>query len=253
MLTWTEAGKIVEEMLAQILGRPVPCEPEFLDDSYWCVRLAGTRLPIGDLHKIVQALHLSKSESYGIVPDEGELDVADIHMDLCERLVREKLGISYTHCLLADDGLWLVDVTEPAAKGPEIVTIGGTDVCFAELKSKDELFNFFQEGTCDHAALMEFCEDYKARYENDLCWPYPIATDNHLGRYLVLVKEGVLSLPYDGFDGENYEFFSLKGAEVLTTDGLIELADEFRMFTNDLLAALNDMIIYTQAKERSSS
>ena len=69
----------------------------------------------------------------------------------------------------------------------------------------------------------------------------------------MLVKEGILSLPYDGFDGENYEFFSLEGAKLLNTDKLIELADAYRMFTNDLLTALNDMIIYTQAKERSGS
>lgn len=65
------------------------------------------------------------------------------------------------------------------------------DVPFEELKSKDELFNFFEEGSCTHAGLMEFCEDYKKHYDTDLCWPYPIAGDSHLGAFLVLVREGV--------------------------------------------------------------
>lgn len=252
MLTWAEATKIVEDEISRIVGHPVPCSPLYMDDSYWGIKFEGRPLPLSELCMILQALHASKEFWEDILPDESSMEVHDIGSELAEQIIRQSLGLSWEHHLLEENGLWLVDVTKPPAQEPETVSIGGTDVYFAELKSKEELFNFFHEGTCDHAALMEFCEDYKTRYENDLCWPYPIATDNHLGRYLVLVREGILGLPYDGFDGENYEFFSLEGAELLNCDQLIELADAYRMFTNDLLAALNDMIIYTQAKERKS-
>lgn len=64
------------------------------------------------------------------------------------------------------------------------------------LKSKDELMHWLVEHGANHLQLMDFCSDYMAKYCNELCWQYPISDGKHLGTYIVLVKEGVLSLPY---------------------------------------------------------
>lgn len=104
------------------------------------------------------------------------------------------LGLAWMRQIIAPEGLWLVGVYVKMEHHPEPVQINGMEVHFEKLKSKDELFNFLNEDGCTHAALMEFCEDYKNRYGNDLCWIYPIAGDSCLGEYLVLVKEGVLKI-----------------------------------------------------------
>ena len=252
-LIWAEAAKIVEDEIFKIVGHPVLCSAQYVDDSYWGVKFEGRLLPLAELCKIMQALYSSKEEWEDALPDEWDEGIHDIDGRLAEKLIQRNLRLSCEHYLLEKDCLWLVDVKDSPIPRKEIVSIGNTEICFAELKSKDELFNFFQEGSCDHKTLMEFCEDYKARYGNDLCWSYPIETYGNLGCYLVLVREGVLYLPIDQIDVEDYELFYLEEAELLNTDRLIELADEFRMFTNGLLTALNDMIIYTQAKERSGS
>lgn len=64
------------------------------------------------------------------------------------------------------------------------------------MKSKDELMHWLVEHGANHLQLMDFCSDYMAKYCNELCWQYPISDGKHLGTYIVLVKEGVLSLPY---------------------------------------------------------
>ncbi len=124
---------------------------------------------------------------------------------------------------------------------PEPALIDGIEVRFEELKSKNELFTFFDEGSCTHTSLMEFCEDYKKRYGNDLCWPYHLTEDKHLGLFLVLVKEGVLCLPYDGFDGETYEFFDLKDARLLQTKQVMQLAADWQSFSQGLLCSVEAM------------
>lgn len=52
--------------------------------------------------------------------------------------------------------------------------------------------------------------DNMLKYHNELCWQYPISDGKHLGTYIALVKEGVLSLPYNDANKVDASFFVLK-------------------------------------------
>ena len=248
MLTWPQVGAIINEEISSILGRSVRCVTKPEDIDYWGGEFADP-ITLVELCVVLQAVHSSVEEWEAALPDEGGTEIGDISWELCEALLRRNLQITWAHRLTARDGLWLLDVSEGQETTNETVSIGGTNLCFADLRSKDDLLDFFKEGACDHATLMEFCEGYKRRYENDLCWPYTLAEGKHLGRFLVLVKEGVLSLPYDGFDGENYEFFSLEGAHLMTSAELMELMKEWKLFSEELMWAVSDMTAYLNKKE----
>lgn len=71
-------------------------------------------------------------------------------------------------------------------------------------------------------------------------------------KVLVLVREGVLCLPYDGFDGENCEFFNLADAKLLTAGQIAELSRHWQAFSNGLVHAMNDMEEYLREKEGDS-
>ena len=251
-LTWTEVGLALESELRAILGRSVPCEAWAEDMNYW-----GGKFPefisLAELCIILQRVCATKEEWVDALPDEGDTVIHDIGWDVAEKLLQRSLGISWECRHIEEEALWLLGVQDSSAQRAKTVNIGDVEVCFSDLKSKDELFSFFQEGACDHAALMEFCEDYQKRYNDTLCWPYTLAEGKHLGRFLVLVREGVLSLPYDGFDGENYEFFNLEDARLMTSNGLTDLVKEWRLFSDELVWAVSDMAAYLNKKEEEGA
>ena len=185
----------------------------------------------------------------GTLPDEGGNTVNGFGMELSEHLLHKGLGLAWMRQIIAPEGLWLVGVYVKMEHHPEPVPINGMEVRFENLKSKDELFNFLNEVGCTHAALMEFCEDYKVRYGNDLCWPYPIAGNSCLGEYLVLVREGVLSLPYTGYSDNGNAVFDLAAAGLLQTKQVMQLAADWQIFSKDLLGALCDMGAYLAKQE----
>lgn len=59
----------------------------------------------------------------------------------------------------------------------------------------------------------------------------------------------MLCLPYDGFDGEAYAFFNLKGAKLLQTKQVMQLAADWQFFSQGLLGALSDMAVYLAKQE----
>ena len=235
------------------LGHEIICEALGEEDGdYWSCQLKDYQMPLPELCRLMYLSGLPGQEWDDTLPDEGGSTVDGFGMRFCEHLISHQLGIDWKYRVIGEEGLWLVGVTEKLEQQSEPASIDGIEVHFEELKSKDELFNFFDEGSCTHASLMEFCEDYKSRYDNNLCWPYPIAGGSHLGAFLVLVREGVLYLPYDGFDGENYEFFDLKGAKLLTAGQIAELEKHWEIFSTSLMHAMTDMEKYLCKNEEDS-
>ena len=122
-----------------------------------------------------------------------------------------------------------------------MIKIGKTQLDLDTLKSQQELMEYFKENGATHTALMDFCEEYRERYHDELCWPYPISDGKHLGTFLVLVKEGVLSLPYDEANEENYEFFCVEDAKMCDKESLDIFLEDWLLFSDDLCSAIQEM------------
>lgn len=185
------------------------------------------------------------------LPDEGGSTVDGFGMRFCEHLISHQLGLGWKYRIIGEDGLWLVDVSEKQEHQSEPALIDGIEVNFEELKSKDELFNFLGEGSCTHASLMEFCEDYKKQYGNDLCWSYPIAGEECLGEYLVLVREGLLSIPYTDFGNNFNATLDIDAAELLSSERINQLSEYWEAFSRDLVRAMSDMAEFLRNSEKS--
>lgn len=130
------------------------------------------------------------------------------------------------------------------------IRIGSLELDLAELKSRQELLEYFQENGPTHTALMDFCEEYRERYNNELCWPYPISDGKHLGTFFVLLKEGILSLPYDDADKVDYELFCIDDMVLLWDYADMEIfMDDWKLFHDDLMAAMIGMKNYLYEQE----
>lgn len=81
-----------------------------------------------------------------------------------------------------------------------------------------------------------------AEFKDELVWRYPISDGYHLGTFIVPVKEGFLSLPFDNVDSEDYELLELVDTAALDTDAMQTLIDDWRLFSDDLINAMNDML-----------
>ena len=252
LLPWQEVSQIISAETEKYLEGTVPCTAKYEDETFWCIDTPGYSMPIHIACRLMQLSGFPADNWQDTLPDEGGPTVDGYGMELSGHLLHKGLGLTWRHQIITPEGLWLVDIADKVEQQPEPAIIDGIEVRFEELKSKDELFNFLGEGSCTHASLMEFCEDYKKKYGNDLCWPYPIMGDLWLGEYLILVREGVLSLPYTGFEDNDNAVLELDAAALLRPEHLMQLVTDWQSFSSDLIHAMTDMGEYLRKKEGNS-
>ncbi len=133
------------------------------------------------------------------------------------------------------------------------IKIGDLTLNVEELRSRQELLDYFNENGPTHSALMDFCEEYREKYGNELCWPYPISDGKHLGTFFMLVREGILSLPYDDADKVDYELFCVDDAALFEDYADMEIfMDDWKLFHNDLMQAMTAMRDYLYNQEVQS-
>lgn len=133
------------------------------------------------------------------------------------------------------------------------IKIGDLTLNLEELRSRQELLDYFNENGPTHSSLMDFCEEYREKYGNELCWPYPISDGKHLGTFFVLVREGILSLPYDDADQVDYELFCVDDAVLCDDYADMEIfMDDWKLFHNDLMQTMTAMRDYLYNQEVQS-
>lgn len=131
------------------------------------------------------------------------------------------------------------------------MSIDGLSLCTDALRSKQELIDYLHENGATHSALMNFCDEYREKYKNELCWSYPISDGKHLGTFLVLVKEGILSLPYDDADKVDYELFCLEDACMFDSAAMTDFIQDWDQFAKNLRAAMCSMRNFLTEKENA--
>lgn len=112
------------------------------------------------------------------------------------------------------------------------------------MKSKNELVSCLTRNGATHEQLMNFCEDYREKYHNELCWAFPISDGKHLGTFIVLVREGALSLPYDEADAVDGEIFCLDDIRMFCADDMADFIESWQLFDSELQRAMESLLLY---------
>lgn len=244
-LTWEEIDEIIRNTLYLILLKKIECESTNDDNDYWGVALTSYSLTMDELTKIYDffgATDKEREEAFAL--DEGPMLNA-LGMRIASKMIRRKLLCKWEQEFATDEGLWLIGCTMLHE-----TDINGVKIMFDDLKSKKELFEFFNNNGPSHASLMDFCDEYRKKYRNELCWNYPISDGVHLGTFFVLVREGILCLPYDNADKIDYELFTIDECKMLDLESLEGLMTDWRRFSDDLYGTMRDFREYLVSTEK---
>lgn len=182
-------------------------------------------------------------------PEEDHADsVSSLSMTVSQLLLRRNLGYDWECLHLAEDSFWVLGVRD-TPETDDFIKIGSQRFPLGELKNRQEVLEHLRENGASHRALMDICGEYMEKYQNELCWYYPTTDELHLGTFLLLVKEGVLSLPFNEVDSVDYELFCLEDACLCDAASINLLIADWYRFDSDLRHAMEGMRRYYEKKE----
>ena len=248
-LSWRDVAERIADYISQLLQRKVYGTASYEDNNYWGFCAKGERFAISELDCLVRHVNGGKDMRCEANPSDS-LDSYSIGMSLSRAILERALKLSWNHESMSDSALWLVNIRERReTMYRRIIDVGPHTIVFDELKSKDEVMAYLHENGPTHASLMDFCEEYRERYHNELCWSYPISDGKHLGTFFLFVKEGVLSLPYDNADKVDYELLLPEDARLCDKDSMSDFIDDWDLFERDLRSAMQSMLAFYRREE----
>jgi len=130
-----------------------------------------------------------------------------------------------------------------------VFKLNGKDVDTENLYSKDYILEYLQENGEDDSTLAHIREAYSDSFGNEMMWHYPISDGFNAGAFIVCCKEGFLSLPYNHMDAEVYEILDLEKASMHDVDSMQYFIDDWKLFSDDLLAVMTDMLHILESKD----
>lgn len=251
-LSWEEIVQFVTRVIEKYLGRKTRCRASMEDCTYWCVSAADTRFTIAEIEHLLRFTDVDEDTWLEALPTDTP-DSYSLGMGLSRLLLQEAMGIVWEREMPTKECLWLINLTDTRGieeDNPGVMRLPNLTLYINHLQSLQELTDYLKENGATHTAPMDFCDPYRERYHNELCWPYPISDGKHLGTFLVLVREGVLSLPYDEADKEGYEQFCLEDACLCDSDAMQIFLSDWKRFSDDLQFTMSDMMVFLMKKER---
>ncbi len=120
------------------------------------------------------------------------------------------------------------------------------------LKTKQQLIDFLTENPPNERSLAEFCHTNCERYGKSLYWHFPFGDTEHLGAYIVLVREGVLYLPYNQADSSNFEVFCLEDISFISAKEAHSMMVDYENNAQAFRWAFDSIMKYLIDKEKKN-
>lgn len=243
LLTWGEVSFYIGQKVSDIIGRKITCRSGYEDAYYWGAAATNDTFSVQELKNLLCYVNASKELYDEALPPDSDSSKS-LGMGLSQKLLEKCIGSSWEHLSFSNDGLWLVGINPEVVNLPEMSpdTIYVED-CFVDttkLISKDELMKYLENTEGTSSDLDEICQKNLLEYDTKLYWHCPIPSNDHEGYYFVLVREGVLSLPYNHIFDRNEEF-ALGDAELLDSRKIFKVKcdlDSFCYTTSRILDSL---------------
>ena len=248
---WMEVSKIIEIELEKILGRKISCEAGMDDGDYWAVRFSKERLPMADLYKLLDEIDATPDQSLDSIPlqEEHADSVCSIGMDVCVILLKRHIGYTWQAIHIDEECLWILGQMSEEASSKDKIRITGSYIWLSELRSRMEVMDILIEKGFSYKTLRTICEEYHQKYQSGLCWKYPISDGKHLGIFILLVKEGLLRIPYDEVNKADKEILCKDDICLIDRVAMESLVCNWYHFDEELRHALSDLKRYLQKRE----
>lgn len=254
-MTWTDVSRIMEIEIEKILGRKIVCEA-IADayDRYWAVSFPNDRLSMADLYKLLDSINATTEQCLDTIPPQTDHadSVNSIGMDVSQLLLQKHFGYTWQALHFDEEYMWVLGELPTQYQAKDTIWIAEKHICLSELKSKQEVIQYLFDNGPTHTTLMDLCEEHRQKYQNELCWKYPLSDGKHLGTFMLLVKEGILSIPYDDADKVDYELFCMDDVCLFDLESMEVFLSDWYYFDVDLRHAMADMKRYLQKTEGSN-
>ena len=125
------------------------------------------------------------------------------------------------------DGEIRVDQKRCQSYTPHSIPFMEKPLALSELPKEEWVCHILEESGATFVSLEDFYEPYGKALRRDLIWRIPYGCLDFSGCVLCLVQEGILCLPYDAVDSQEYELFKMDSERLLTKESLLELLQEF--------------------------
>ena len=139
------------------------------------------------------------------------------------------------------DGEIRVDQKRCQSYTPHSIPFMEKPLALSELPKEEWVCHILEESGATFVSLEDFYKPYGKALRSDLIWRIPYGCLDFSGCVLCLVQEGILCLPYDAVDSQEYELFKMDSERLLTKESLLELLQEFNEQTASLATVLMEM------------
>lgn len=238
--SWDHIRVLLESEIAEILGKTCYLRVWPEDSWYWAAVAINTRFSLDELRRLLETVSATEDECRDALPSDGMEDTKSLSMELCRHLAERALQSDWKCEHITSEGLWLLGVsnerTQPYTRSGLLRKLN-----YDELLSKQEVLNYLQKNGGTDYALSYIRERYLNSYGNELCWQFPISDGIHMGAFLLVVREGYLSLPYDSAEPKEYEILVTADAALHDADSLAVFLSDWTDFSNDLTDALREI------------
>lgn len=238
-LVWDDIAKLLSDQIKAILGRRFLLRVWPEDQGYWGGRALHGLFSVADLNRLLDAVHADTEARLETLPEDSEA-VHGFGMTLGSLLLKAALQADWKCELVEDDALWLIGFVSAETR-PYKVSGLLRRLSADALMSVKEVLAYLRENGSTDCALSDIRLRYYAAHGNELCWRYPISDGIHAGAFILVTKDGYLSLPYNSMDAEDYEILVPEDAVLHDAASLAAFLSDWEEFSADLTDAMREM------------
>ena len=125
----------------------------------------------------------------------------------------------------------------------------GLDIDKSKLMTMAEVIDYLQTHGENYSVFSELRDRYEEEFGNNLVWNYQNCADYFPGCFLMPVQEGILSVPYDEVEVDEFEIIATDSIELLSAEELRERLDRYRSYAEGLMSAMEEMIAIAKDNE----
>ncbi len=238
-LAWDDIAKLLSDQIKMILGRRFLLRVWPEDQGYWGARALHGLFSVADLNQLLDAVQADAETRLETLPEDSEA-VHGFGMTLGSLLLKAVLQADWKCELVEDDALWLIGFV--SAETQPYTASGLLRKLNADaLMSAKEVLAYLKENGSTDCTLSDIRLRYYAAHGNELCWRYPISDGIHAGAFILVTKDGYLSLPYNSVDVEDYEILVSEDAVLHDAASLTTFLSDWETFSADLTDAMREM------------
>lgn len=251
-LEWDRVAMYLEEMLSMILATEIRCKCRCEDNNYWSVAATNHDFTIPEIRRLLMTVHAPESWYDSNIPTDAETSKS-LDMDLSRALLQEILKSGWPEELVTEEALWIIGIDLKKFNLPkkckETYYINGCAVTLDELMDKETFIQKLMDEGGTFLALQDVGNENSQIFRDCLFWQYPFFGNGYHGCYLVLVKEGVLMLPYNTVTDDDREIFEKETIKLARSQDIRRMLVDLQQFNKNMQETLRSLYSMVSFKE----